>query len=206
MILLDLFLGGADTTSKVLSFAVLYTVLYPEVQRKIQAEINDVISDEETMLSINHLDKMPYMKATMYETFRFASFVPLPVIRRTLDDYIYNNYFIPKGTGIAFNMYPHFNEKGYWGDPEIFRPERFLNQNGTKVINTERVTAFGFGKRICLGQTLAWSAFFLSYGTLLRHFNLETVPGEEPPLVDAIETASITLSPKPFRVLLKTRM
>jgi len=158
------------------------------------------------MLSINHLDKMPYTKATMYETFRFASFGPLPVARRTLDDYVYKNYFIPKGTGILFNLHPHFNEKEYWGDPEVFRPERFLNENGTKVVNTERVTVFGFGKRICLGQSLALSSFFLCYGTLLRHFNLETVPGEEPPLVDAVETGSITLSPKPFRVLLKARI
>jgi methyl farnesoate epoxidase/farnesoate epoxidase len=36
-------------------------------------------------------------------------------------------------------------DKKYWGDPEAFRPERFLDSNG-KFVKPERVIPFGFGK------------------------------------------------------------
>ena len=43
-----------------------------------------------------------------------------------------------------------------WGDPDTFRPERFLNQN--RQLNkdlTEKVMIFGMGKRRCLGDGFA---------------------------------------------------
>lgn len=44
-------------------------------------------------------------------------------------------------------MHNILNDPEYWKDPETFRPERFLDESGTKVVNTERVaTIFGIGK------------------------------------------------------------
>ena len=37
-------------------------------------------------------------------------------------------------------------DKRIWGDPEIFRPERFLDAEG-KVFIPEQYTPFGFGKQ-----------------------------------------------------------
>jgi methyl farnesoate epoxidase/farnesoate epoxidase len=37
------------------------------------------------------------------------------------------------------------NEKSYWGDPEAFRPERFIGPDG-KLIKSEYLMAFGIGR------------------------------------------------------------
>ena len=40
---MDLFGAGSETTATTLSWAVLYMILYPEVQEKVHNEINEVI-------------------------------------------------------------------------------------------------------------------------------------------------------------------
>jgi len=43
MVCLDLFTAGSETTANTLDYAILYMVLNPEVQKKVQAEIDQVI-------------------------------------------------------------------------------------------------------------------------------------------------------------------
>lgn len=50
-ICLDLFIAGADTSSNTLSFAILYMVLNPKVQTKVQEEIDSVLGRERSPTS-----------------------------------------------------------------------------------------------------------------------------------------------------------
>ena len=36
-------------------------------------------------------------------------------------------------------------DKDEWGDPEIFRPERFLDECGLKVVGRDRILPFSIG-------------------------------------------------------------
>lgn len=92
---------------------------------------------------------------------------PIPSPRCTTKDVEYRDYIIPKviihvasdlseqtsthffqSTVLFYNLYALYNDGNYWKDPEVFRPERFLNENGEidqsrseKILNT----VFGFG-------------------------------------------------------------
>jgi cytochrome P450 len=39
----DLFLAGAETTSSTLQWAMLYMIAFPEIQKKVQQEIDSAI-------------------------------------------------------------------------------------------------------------------------------------------------------------------
>lgn len=41
----DMFLAGADTTGNSLEFAILYMAKFPDVQSKVQAEIDRVVQE-----------------------------------------------------------------------------------------------------------------------------------------------------------------
>jgi methyl farnesoate epoxidase/farnesoate epoxidase len=70
-------------------------------------------------------------------------------------------------------IYEIMHDEDYWKDPETFRPKRFLNETSTKVINTERLIPFGYGKRICIGSLLAQSELYLFVASFLQRFKFE---------------------------------
>lgn len=45
-ICVDLFIAGSETTSNTLSFCFLYLILFPDVQKKAQEELDKVVGRE----------------------------------------------------------------------------------------------------------------------------------------------------------------
>lgn len=43
------------------------------------------------------------------------------------------------------NLDAVLNDPTHWKDPDVFRPERHLNEDGTKVIKNEHFYPFGTG-------------------------------------------------------------
>ena len=93
-----------------------------------------------------------------------------------------------------------------WEDGEVFRPERFLNDQG-ELVNTEKIMPFGYGKiprriynasagrvqylfesggeipgkRLCLGESVAKVTLFIFFTTLLQSFSFEISDVHPPP-------------------------
>jgi cytochrome P450 len=49
---MDLLIAGSDTTANSVEFTILYLIKYPEVQKRLQAEIDSVMSHGNRILSI----------------------------------------------------------------------------------------------------------------------------------------------------------
>ena len=54
-------------------------------------------------------------------------------------------YYFVQGTVVAVRLYDIHQSKELWEHPEIFRPERFLNADGTQVENKRKIIPFGYG-------------------------------------------------------------
>jgi cytochrome P450 len=57
-------------------------------------------------------------------------------------------------------------------DPEEFKPERFLNEDGSVREDPALSLAFGVGKRICPGRHLVDSTVFIVTSSVLSVFNV----------------------------------
>ena len=47
---MDIFTAGNDTTGGTLSWATVFMILHPEIQRKVQIELDFVLGDKEVSL------------------------------------------------------------------------------------------------------------------------------------------------------------
>jgi len=191
-----LFLAGTDTTSNSLLWGMLCMVLHPDIQRKIQAELDDVVG-RERQPCYEDRPNLHYTEATLLEIQRIGSVVPLSVPHRTMKDVELNGFKIPKDTTILPNIWSvHHNEK-LFPDPMSFRPERFIDADG-KVSKPDYLIPFSVGKRFCLGEPLARMEMFLYFTHMLHKFSFKLPPGEK---VDLMETPSIVNSPQEYRVI-----
>lgn len=115
-------------------FALL--IKYPNVKENIIKEIDDSIGFEKRPSSSDKI-KMPYLSATILEVTRWICHVPFTVPHKAVKDTSLANYSIQKGTIVMGNFMAINKDSSIWGDPQNFRPERFLKQDGTLLLPDE---------------------------------------------------------------------
>ncbi|XP_039258051.2 cytochrome P450 2U1-like isoform X2 [Styela clava] len=131
----DLFLGGSDTTSNSICWAVLYLSRNQEVQAKMYEEISDIVGQMAPSTTMS--DKMPYTKAVIQEILRMRPIAPLSLGHLSCREDTIMGYRIPKGTLIAANIFGIQNNEATWPDPDKFDPCRHIDSDGpTKQADT----------------------------------------------------------------------
>ncbi|CAM1302716.1 CYP3A4 (predicted) [Pycnogonum litorale] len=117
-------LAGYETTSTALGFTVHLLVNHPEIQEKVQEEINDVIGTDNEELKYDDILKLKYLGQVIDESLRLYPPIGPFVSRLSTDDYHLNNMVIPKGSTVMVPIqYLHHNPE-YWDNPEEFNPDR----------------------------------------------------------------------------------
>ena len=173
---MDLFASGMETTSTSLMWAILLMVMHPDVQTRVQQELDSVLGGR--LPSYGDRTRLPYTEATLQEMSRRATLLPQAAPHSTLTDVTFRGFTIPKETIVLMHLGAVHMDPEYWGDPEEFRPERFLTADGS-VRHDERVIPFGIGKRFCLGLTLARMEMFMLFTCLLQRFRFTAAPGQK---------------------------
>ncbi|CAL8121420.1 unnamed protein product [Orchesella dallaii] len=197
----DMFMAGSETSSNTLAWSLLYLIRNPEMQEKLQKEI-EVVVPHGTFPTAEHETQLHYARAILAETHRISSVLPLMAPRAVVEDTYCRKFLVPKGTYVMANIYNIHHDKIYWKDPENFRPERFIDNEG-HFKSDPRVKPFGFGKRNCLGEPLASTSLLHYLVVLMQNFTFRGVPNE--PLPTDVPVDGITIAPQVYRALLECR-
>lgn len=193
---LDLFVAGSETTSTTLRWSFLYMAKYPEIQEKVQAEIDQVIGQSRLPTMADRAD-MPYTDAVIHEIQRIGNIAPLGLPRYTTKDVQLGDYFIPKGTEIIANLTSVMFDKDEWETPDTFNPGHFLNMKEGKFVRNPAFIPFSAGKRVCLGESLAKMELFLFFTSFLQRYTF-SMPAGVKPVMDF--RFGITLAPQPHEI------
>ncbi|XP_053109087.1 cytochrome P450 2D14-like isoform X2 [Hemicordylus capensis] len=176
-VICDLFLAGAETTSNTLLWGLFYMVLHPEIQQKVQEEIDNVIGRARPPM-MEDQQKLPYTNAVIHEIQRAADIAPIALPRATYRDTEVDNFYIPKGTVILTMLTTVLKDETMWEKPHQFYPEHFLDANG-QFVKHEAFLPFSLGLHVCAGEQLAKMELFIFFISLLQHFTL-CIPENSP--------------------------
>ncbi|KAG2136978.1 cytochrome P450 [Suillus bovinus] len=183
----SLYAGGANTTVSAVYLLSLAMTLFPDVQKKAQAEIDANVSIGR-LPSVTDRDSLPYTDALVKEVVRWNVVLPI-------------------------NMFM-LNDPRTYADPSQSNPERFLARD-RKEPEKSRTMYFGFDRRfllrsICPGLHLADASIWISTAMSLAVFDISKVvengveiTPEVEPLPGAVRFE--LTHPKPFKCSIKPR-
>ncbi|KAG1855560.1 cytochrome P450 [Suillus subluteus] len=160
--------AATSTTSTLMIFA-LAMVLYPDIQRRAQGEIDSVVGGDR-LPTFEDRASLPYVESVLRETWRWHPVAPLGIPHTTSNDDTYDGYFIPKGATVISNIWGISRDEKRYPDASSFIPERFLDVNNALTDDDPAEYAFGFGRRACPGRHAAdasvWSAIVTMLATV----------------------------------------
>ncbi|XP_073497207.1 cytochrome P450 2U1 [Phyllobates terribilis] len=197
----DLFIAGTDTTTNTLLWSLLYMCLHPNVQEKVQAEIDSVIGRERPP-SLTDKIQMPFTEATIMEVQRMTVVVPLSVPHMASESTVFQGYTIPKGSVVLANLWAVHRDPRVWEKPNDFNPSRFLDEHG-QILKKEAFIPFGIGRRVCMGEQLAKMELFLMFVNLLQSFSFSFANETFQPMLEG--RFGLTLAPYPFDIKIAKR-
>jgi len=206
-ILREIFIIGAESESTMMRWAFRILSCNPQIQRRVQAELDAVVGPGENV-TWDRKDDLPLTMAVVKELQRFADVAPTGLMHKTMCDTTIAGYRLPKGTVVIGNLSMCLRDPKLWLNPEQFYPEHFLTKEN-QLKSEEDILgffAFGVGKRKCPGAKLADMQMFLLLANILNQFSL-SVPREDSGIIATQfkSGTAVLRNPAPYRVVIRSR-
>lgn len=163
--MMSVLVGGHETASTMMDWFVVEAFSRPEVLRRLREEVDAVVGQGPVTAAM--LPHMPYLEAVIDECLRLHP--PVPAVGRYVArETTIAGVRLPEGVVASPSILLLHRDPKLWGDPEVFRPERFLDGS----VPQGCFIPFGGGTRICLGRTFALFQLKVVLATLISRFEL----------------------------------
>ncbi|XP_046522986.1 cytochrome P450 3A12-like [Equus quagga] len=171
--------AGYEPVSTSLSFLLYLLATHPDVQQKLQEEI-DATFPNKAPPTYDALVQMEYLDVVLNETLRLFPIADR-LERVCKKDVEINGVFIPKGTTVMMPIFVLHQHPEFWSEPEEFRPERFSKKNKDSI-NPYTYLPFGTGPRNCIGMRFAIVNIKLAVVRVLQNFSFKPCKETQIPL------------------------
>ncbi|KAF8191518.1 benzoate para-hydroxylase [Mycena galopus ATCC 62051] len=164
-----LLIAGSDTTSNSIVVTLHFIATNPRVYAKLLGLLLEASSGQNE-LSYEKAKDIAYLRATIDEGMRLHSTMAIGLHRSApAGGLVCCGQFFPEGTELSVPAWTIGHDAEFWGDPENFRPERWLERKE----NRQYLLTFGKGPRACIGQNLAYIEMISVIATMLLRYKIE---------------------------------
>ena len=136
------------------------------------------------VLLVNLVAARYFFRVDLTEEKRYSIKPQTKAILRALEDDVYNNHNIPKGTVIVSFYYGLHRDPKYWHAPAAFQPARFLGE--AEKSTKKNFYPFGAGPRLCIGNNFAMAEMSIFLQAFLKRFDV--LPGNTQPVIRPLVT------------------
>lgn len=181
--------GGSDTTSSIIIAFIHALLKWPEILKKAQKEVDDVVGEERSPKWSDY-EKLPYIAACVKETMRWRPVVPLGFPHVLGEDDEVDGMHLPRGSQVFINAFGMQHDPDRFEKPDEFNPDHYL---GVTELASELANGdwekrdhygYGSGRRICPGIHVAERNLFLAMSKLVWALNIERGRDESGQVID----------------------
>ncbi len=170
---ITLLIAGYETVSTALTWTWYLLSQYPDVERQLHTELDTVLGGHLHM--VEHLPRLSYTRMVLEEALRL--YPPAWIFgRKAIAEDEIGGYFIPANSMIVLSPYMTHRHPAFWGNPEVFEPERFTPERSAGRPHYAYFP-FGGGPRVCIGNNFALMEMQLILATVAQRYKLRLVPG-----------------------------
>ncbi|KAG2083246.1 cytochrome P450 [Suillus discolor] len=194
------YLVGMDTTASALQTFLLAMVLYPDVQARARAELDQAVKHDRVPCLYDRAS-MPYLDAILREVLRWYPVVPLGIPHVASNDDVYDGYFIPKGAMVMVNQWALSRDEDIFPDASRFDPSRHLTVDGKLKDPFVNHFAFGHGRRICPGRWFAENSLWTAAAAILAVLRIDHAKDSNGNKFEVKPefTTGLAIHPEPFQ-------
>ena len=169
---LTLILAGHETTATALSWTWYLLSRNPEAERKLHAEIDEVLGGRPA--SVADLPNLTYTAMVIDEAMRL--YPPVWAVGRAAiaDDEIMD-YRVAKGCNVLLSQWLVHHHPAFWDNPDNFEPERFAGERNA-ARPRYAFFPFGGGPRMCIGNFFALTEAQIVLATIAQKYRLRVPP------------------------------
>ncbi len=184
---MTLLLAGHETTAATLAWTWYLLALHPEVARRLQAEVDEVLGGVRP--TVADVPRLVYTRMVIDETLRLYPPVWLLPRKAIADDRL-GGCVIPAGSDVLVCAYTIHRHRDFWENADDFDPQRFAVEKSTHRVSGSYLP-FGAGPRTCLGSRFGLMEVILAVAGIAQRYSLKLVAEQrvEP-------EAALTLHPR----------
>ncbi|KAM0814660.1 hypothetical protein AB5N19_00450 [Seiridium cardinale] len=174
--------AGGDTTATAMAGAFFYLSRNPDCYKQLATEIRTTFKSADEIRGGPDLAGCRYLRGCIDESLRMASPVGTTLWRELgsrgdgWGPLVVDGHTIPHGTLVGVNIYSRNHNDGYFPDPFVFRPERWLCDDADKARAAS--TPFSVGSLTCAGKPPAYQEISLALAKTLWYLDFEPAPGD----------------------------
>jgi cytochrome P450 len=165
--------AGHETTTNSMAWTFYLLSEHPAALKRVLDELEKVLAGRDPRA--DDLPRLTYLDGVVKESMRLYPSAWTQG-RQAVEAFDLDGYHFPAGVRVMFSQWVLHRLPDVWGDPEVFRPERWDPLDGQKGPQWAYFP-FGGGSRICMGMPLAQLQMRLVLATILQHYVPRLVPG-----------------------------
>ena len=170
---MTLMLAGHETTSLALSWTLYLLSQHPDVRRRLEAEVDEVLGGRTPTMA--DIPDLTYTTMVLEESMRL--YPPAYATSRwCVEADEVGGYDVPAGSVVTLSPYVTHRHLDFWEEAERFDPERFQPERKAERPRFAYMP-FGGGPRQCIGNRFAMMEATLILALVAQRYRLQLVPG-----------------------------
>ena len=157
---------------------------HPDIETKILEEMKEKLPTKLDpykcgSFGIQELNKLVYLHAAIYETFRLYPSVSFNRRTPTKSDILPSGHHVKQNKMVLTSIYSTGRMEEIWGEDCLeFKPERWISERGELVfVPSHKFAAFHTGPRACLGKEMTLIQMKVMAIALIRNYHFQVVEG-----------------------------